>query len=96
VTRTFNCAKLPQLACSWTPEAALYSRLGKGMGGRSAAYVSAFLIRRLLSAFFVVLPLADVLAGQSARTPEDLLKKAQSLHQDGKLDQAIEDYLLFL
>ena len=66
------------------------------MGGRCAAYVSAFLIRWLLSAFFVVLPLADLLAGQTARTPEDLLKEAQSLHQDGKLDRAIEDYLLFL
>jgi tetratricopeptide (TPR) repeat protein len=36
------------------------------------------------------------LAGQSSRSPQDLLREAQSLHQAGKLDQAIEDYRLFL
>src|SRR5208337_1904934 len=56
---------------------------------------SAFLIR-LLCAFFVVLPLASVLAAQTKRSPEALLKEAESLHQAGKLDQAIEDYRLFL
>ena len=56
----------------------------------------AFLIRPLLCAFFVVLPLAGVLTAQTARTPEDLLKEAESLHQAGKLDQAIEDYRAFL
>jgi len=66
------------------------------MGGRSATCASALLIRRLLCAFFVVLPLAGVLAGQTTRTPEDLLKEAESLHRAGKLDQAIEDYRLFL
>jgi tetratricopeptide (TPR) repeat protein len=66
------------------------------MGSRSAACASVFLIRWLLCAFFVVLPLAGVLAGQTARAPEELLKEAESLHQAGKLDQAIEDYRLFL
>ena len=66
------------------------------MGGRSAACASGYLIRWLLCAFVVVLPSADVLIGQSARTPQDLLKEAQSLHQAGKLDQAIEDYRLLL
>jgi tetratricopeptide (TPR) repeat protein len=55
------------------------------------------LIRRLLCACFFVVPMwAGVLAGQTARTPENLLKEAESLHRAGKLDQAIEDYRLFL
>src|SRR5207247_5812823 len=68
----------------------------KDMRGRSSARVSVFLNRWLLSALILLLPLAGVVAGQTAQTPEDLLKEAQSLHQDGKLDRAIEDYRLFL
>lgn len=54
------------------------------------------MIRRLLCALFVVLPWAGVLAAQTERTPEALLKEAESLHRAGKLDQAIKDYRLFL
>jgi len=39
-----------------------------------------------------VFPLPRALAAQSERSPQDLLKEAQSLQQAGKLDQAIEDY----
>ena len=66
------------------------------MRGRFLACASASLIRWLLSAFFVALTLADVLAGQTTQTPQDLLKEAESLHRAGKLDQAIEDYRLIL
>src|SRR5208337_3151938 len=66
------------------------------MGSGSARCASVLLIRWLLCAFVVVPPLAGVLAAQTARTPEDLLKEAESLHRAGKLDQAIEDYRAFL
>lgn len=36
------------------------------------------------------------LAGQATRSPQELLKEAESLHRAGKLDQAIEDYRQFL
>ena len=42
-----------------------------------------------------VLLLAGALIAQTA-SPEALLKEAESLHQAGKLDQAIKDYRLFL
>jgi tetratricopeptide (TPR) repeat protein len=54
------------------------------------------LIRWLLCALFVVLSLTGVLTAQTARTPEDLLREAESLHRAGKLDQAIEEYRAFL
>jgi Tfp pilus assembly protein PilF len=67
------------------------------MKSRSAFSVSILIFQRLLCAcLFVVMPWAGVLAGQTARTPEDLLKEAESLHRAGKLDQAIKDYRLFL
>ena len=66
------------------------------MGGRSAARSAVFSVGWLLCAFLLAPPLAGVLAGQASRSPQDLLKEAQSLHQAGKLDQAIEDYRLFL
>ncbi len=50
----------------------------------------------MLSAFLLVLPQVVVLSGQSARTPQELLKEADSFHRAGKLDQAIEDYRLVL
>ncbi len=66
------------------------------MGSRLAACASVFLIRRLLCASLAVVPLASVVAGQTAPTPEALLKEAESLRQAGKLDQAIKNYRLFL
>jgi len=46
--------------------------------------------------FFVILPFAGYLAGQTARSPQELLKEAETLRRAGKLDQAIEDYRLLL
>ncbi len=55
------------------------------------------MIRRLpCVCFLAVLASAGVLAGQTARNPQDLLKEAESLHRSGKLDPAIKDYRLFL
>src|SRR5579884_1362599 len=39
---------------------------------------------------------AGLLCGQARQSPQDVLKEAISLHQQGKLDQAIRDYELFL
>jgi tetratricopeptide (TPR) repeat protein len=44
--------------------------------------------------FFVLS--ASVLTGQTQRAPGDLLKEAATLHRAGQLEQAIEDYRLFL
>ncbi len=66
------------------------------MGGRSAARSAIFSVRWLLCAFLLVPPFPGTVVGQSSRSPQDLLREAQSLHQAGKLDQAIEDYRLFL
>jgi tetratricopeptide (TPR) repeat protein len=65
------------------------------MEGRPAAWQSVLWIRWLLCALLTV-PSAVVLHGQASRSPQDLLREAQSLHQAGKLDQAIEDYRLIL
>jgi tetratricopeptide (TPR) repeat protein len=40
--------------------------------------------------------MAGTLHAQTAQSPEALLKEAQTLHQAGKLDEAIKDYRLFL
>ena len=45
---------------------------------------------------FLLLSCAGILAGQTARSPQELLKEAESLHRAGKFDQAIEDYRLLL
>ena len=50
----------------------------------------------LLAALVAALLLAGTLRAQSSQSPEALLQEAESLHQAGKLDQAIEDYRLFL
>jgi tetratricopeptide (TPR) repeat protein len=65
---------------------------------RSPACVpaSASLRGRLLSAFLALPLLAGVLAGQTAQTAQELLKQAESLHQAGKLVEAIKDYRAFL
>ncbi|PYU97353.1 MAG: hypothetical protein DMG26_21660, partial [Acidobacteria bacterium] len=57
------------------------------MATRSEAYAPGFFLGRLLCTCAVIL---------TARTPDALLKEAESLHRAGKLDQAIEDYRLFL
>ncbi len=66
------------------------------MRGRSATRVSACLTGWLLSTVLAVTPMAGFPGGQSPRSPQDLFKEAQSLHQAGKLEQAIEDYRLIL
>jgi tetratricopeptide (TPR) repeat protein len=66
------------------------------MEGRPAAWQSVLSIRWLLCALLTIPPSAAVLHGQGSRSPQDLLREAQSLHQAGKLDQAIEDYRLIL
>jgi len=66
------------------------------MGTRSAKCPPVFWIGWLLCASLIVPLPASVLAWQTARSPQELLKEAESLHRAGKLDQAIEDYRLFL
>jgi tetratricopeptide (TPR) repeat protein len=39
---------------------------------------------------------AGLLCGQSSQSPQELLKEAVTLHQQGKLEEAIRDYDLFL
>jgi tetratricopeptide (TPR) repeat protein len=60
------------------------------MGSRSALRASACLIEPLLCGFFVCL--LQGASAQTARSPQEVLKEAISLHQAGKLDQAIDDY----
>ena len=57
---------------------------------------SAFLTPRLLYSLLVIQLMRGILAGQTKRAPEALLKEAESLHRAGKLEQAIENYRLFL
>jgi tetratricopeptide (TPR) repeat protein len=68
----------------------------KGMSSSSVARASGVLIRWLICGLLVILPLAGVRGAQDERSPQDLLKEAESLQQAGKLDQAIEDYRLIL
>jgi tetratricopeptide (TPR) repeat protein len=58
-------------------------------------YTKTGVIRGHASVFLILL-VTGVLAAQTARTPGDLLKEAESLQRAGKLDQAIEDYRLLL
>jgi len=66
------------------------------MASRVAALVLAVLTRRLLCTFLLTQLMGGILAGQTQQAPEALLREAESLHRAGKLDQAIEDYRLFL
>jgi tetratricopeptide (TPR) repeat protein len=50
----------------------------------------------LLAGVVATLQFAGALRAQTAQSPEALLKEAQTLHQAGKLDEAIKDYRLFL
>jgi len=51
---------------------------------------------RSLRHCLLVLLLAGTVNGQTAQSPEALLKEAESLQQAGKLDEAIKDYRLLL
>jgi len=62
------------------------------MGKASIAGASVFDVARLVCALAAILVSASLLAGQTARSPQDLLKEAEALQRAGKLDQAIEDY----
>jgi len=62
----------------------------------SAWRLAGFLIRPLICALLVIVPFGRARAAQDERSPQDLLKEAESLQQAGKLDQAIEDYRLIL
>jgi tetratricopeptide (TPR) repeat protein len=66
------------------------------MEARPVSGMAVFSIRWFLCALLTIPPSAGVLAFQGSRSPQDLIREAQSLHQAGKLDQAIEDYRLFL
>jgi tetratricopeptide (TPR) repeat protein len=66
------------------------------MASRSAARGLPYLVRGVRWTCLVILFPASFLARQAARSPEELVKEAESLHRAGKLDQAIEDYRLFL
>jgi len=61
-----------------------------------AAGASGFLIRARVCALLVIFPLAGARAAQDERSPQDLLREAESFQKAGKLDQAIADYRLIL
>lgn len=54
------------------------------------------MIRGLLYAFLVIPLMGGILAGQTKPAPEALLKEAESYHRAGKLEQAVDNYRLFL
>src|SRR5215510_10438052 len=66
------------------------------MGSRPASRSKFCVIQPTLCGFFVFLLSAAATLGQVPRNPQELLKEAISLHQAGKLGQAIADYRLFL
>src|SRR5260370_12206748 len=66
------------------------------MGSRSASRVFVCATMRVLYGFVFFGLSAGLSTGQTQRAPGDLLKEAASLHRAGQLEQAIEDYRLFL
>lgn len=66
------------------------------MASRFAARVCGFLTGRLLHTLLVFQLMGGYLAGQTRQAPDALLKDADSHQRAGKLEQAIEDYRLFL
>ena len=66
------------------------------MGSRSASRFFVSLTVRMLYGFAVFALSASQLTGQAQRAPGEILKEAAALHQAGLLEQAIEDYRLFL
>ncbi|HXJ94885.1 MAG TPA: tetratricopeptide repeat protein [Terriglobia bacterium] len=63
---------------------------------RGSAVRTRFLIQSLMCALLLALVQAGVQAAQDERSPQDLLKEAESFQQAGKLDEAIADYRLIL
>jgi tetratricopeptide (TPR) repeat protein len=66
------------------------------MGSRSPSQVIVCVMVRMLYGFVFLAGSAAGLAGQTQRPPGEILKEAASLHRAGQLEQAIEDYRLFL
>ena len=66
------------------------------MGSRSASRLVGCVTRRMLYGFTFFSLSASISNGQTQRAPGEILKEAASLHRAGQLDQAIEDYRLFL
>ena len=66
------------------------------MGSRSASRLAVCVTRRMLYGFCFFALSASVLTGQTQRAPGELLKEAAAFHRAGQLEQAIEDYRLFL
>ena|SRR6266566_762118 len=74
-----------------------YNALGAAtMGSRRASRLRFRVILPMLYGLLVFLLGAASSFAQAPRNPQELLKEAISLHQSGKLDQAIADYRLFL
>lgn len=69
---------------------------GHNMGSRPASRAKFCVIRPMLCGFFAFTFGAASSFAQAPRDPQELLKEAISLHQAGKLDQAIRDYRQFL
>src|SRR5690348_7453439 len=70
--------------------------LDQAMGSRTAARTSASLISRMLCGFPVLGMATFLIAAQSARSPQDLLKEAETFQRAGNFDEAIRDYKLIL
>src|SRR5438309_11042948 len=66
------------------------------MESDSGACASVYLIGHLTCMVLATMLPAGLLSGQAAQAPEAVLQEAEALHRAGKLDQAIEDYRLFL
>ncbi len=66
------------------------------MGSRSASRLAECVTRRMLCGFAFFALSAGISAGQTTQAPGDILKEAATLHRAGQLDQAIEDYRVFL
>src|SRR5947208_16251820 len=66
------------------------------MGSRSASRLVVCVTRRVLYGFTFFALSEAISTGQAQRAPGEILKEAASLHRAGQLEQAIEDYRLFL
>lgn len=66
------------------------------MGSRRASRAKFCVMQPMLCGFFSLMLGAAFSLAQAPRDPQELLKEAISLHQAGKLDQAIRDYREFL
>src|SRR6266436_8896776 len=90
-------ASLAERAVTLGPGAPLYCcRASQVMGSRSASQVVVCVMVRMLYGFSFFLLGAGLSIGQTQRPPAEVLKEAASLHRARQLEQAIEDYRLFL